>query len=307
MYASMSAPHRSLLGRERFGLLNIGRCVVLFTLAGFILSACGQPVANGAVIATRIVPSLAAPPGNVQISTEAIAQRLDLELKQANDVAGIPGENGRVPLDILLSVKQIERLQFVQELARLEVDGQLRVIAGLRAQVMTDPTLAGWQKGNIAAILDQTAAGLNVLRIQITQQDQMTDQARADITTIAFFRVNNLLVPQTHLLIAAYQMQQLAVTYDAQRAALQRQIIAQQLTDPNIAPAQAATNAMKTQVSAMLLASQRAAAVLLGLRAIDYPAYQSGLAGARQTLLTGAGAGDRAAAYRQQALSDLGI
>jgi hypothetical protein len=287
-------------------MLKVGRFAVLFALAGLVLTACGQPSVGGSVIGMRTVAGSGVAPLPV-IGTDAIAAELDRQLKEAMSVPYVgaltPGET---PLDAILPVKQIERLSFLQLNGELAVQGRLRVIAGLRSRVNGDPTMTFGQKASINGLLDQTAAGLARINTSLIH-DRMVDQARADVTSIGLLRVNGLVVPQVNLLIAAYQMHQLALNYLSQRASLQGQINKQQLTNPDVSPAQGTVNNMGAQISRMLAASQSAINVLLGLRAVDFPANGSGLAGARQSLITGKAAADRAVVYRQQALSQLGL
>ena len=278
-------------------------------MAALLLTACGQPRAIGQVIGVRTVPSATANPGALTISTDAIARELALQLKEANDVPRLPAgdaASGELPLDAYLTVKQIERLLQLQSSGALEIDTWLNAIAALRSQVAADQAMTFAQKGNITAILDRSAAGLNGILVRITR-DRMVDQARADLTTIGLARVRGLLEPQIHLLIASYQMQQLALNYGSQRASLQQQINAQQLTNPNLAPAQTLVNEMVSQIEAMQAAGQRASALLVGLKAADYPGNRYGLSNAQQSLLAGKAAGDRVAEYRRRALAYLGL
>jgi hypothetical protein len=291
-------------------MVELRRFAVVLALAGLVLSACGQQGANGEVVGARSAPSLGSGSGQFVLSTDAIALELDRQIREANDLGALPPGttfgDGVIPLDAILTVKQIERLQQLQNLGQLKVYSRLANIASLRAEVVNDQTMTYGQKGTVTAILDQSAAGLYGILARINK-DRMVDQARADVTAVALFRVNGLLEPQVHLLIAAYQLQQLSVSYAAQRAALQREINIQQLTNPSVAPAQAATNAMAAQISAMLAIGQNTAAALVRLSAADYPGNRYALLSARQTLLAGRGAGERAATYRRQAMSYLGI
>ena len=220
-------------------------------------------------------------PGSVTLATDAIANELARQLRAASDEGALPGESvlasGQVPLEDFLTVKQIERLLFLQQLGTIEVDARLTVIAQLRSHVVADGTMATSQKGSVMALLDPVSAGLRSLRVKITTQDRLVDQARADLTTIGLLRVYGLLMPQAHLLIAAYQMQQLATTYWAQRSDLQRRINAQLLTNPDVAPALAIVNAMSAQIRSMSYASQSAAYTIAGLRSADYPATRPAL------------------------------
>jgi hypothetical protein len=290
--------------------LTIRRSAVVFVFAGLILTACGQSAATGEVVGARSAPNQVSGPGGFTFSTNAIALALERQIKEANDLGALPPGtmlgDGVIPLDAILSVKQIERLQQLQSIGQIEVASRLTRIANLRAEAVGDQNMTWGQKSNVTAILDRSAAGLGNLLARINR-DRMSDQARADVTAIALFRVRGLLDPQIHLLIAAYDMQQLAVTYGNQRAALQREINAQQLTNPNLAPAQAVVNDMASEINVMLALGQNAAGVLAGLRSADYPGNRGALLSARQTLLSGQSAGARAGAYRRQAMTYLGL
>jgi len=289
---------------------TIRRFAFLFVVAGVVLTACGQPMASGTVIGARSVPTVQPSQGGPSNQVDWTAQELARQRQLAKEVAALLANpapaSGRLPLEATLTIKQIERLELLQVLGLVEVDSRLQAVAQLRAQVFSSRTMTSAQMGTAAAILDQAAAGLERVRARI-ENDRLVDQVRADLTTIGLFRVNGLLVPQIQLLVAAYEMHQLALSYLSQRAQLQQQINARQLANPNVGPAQTLANAMTAQISTMLSTSDRAAAILVPLRAADYPANQSALNSARQNLLAGQSAGGRAANDRKLALAQLGI
>jgi hypothetical protein len=292
-------------------MLPIRRLAVVFVLLCLLPAACGQQSATGAVIGVRPVVGVVSNPAGGPYATEAIATELARQLQAAHNEGNIPGESalasGQVPLEDLLTVKQIERLIFLQQVGMIEVDSRLTVIAQLRSHVLADNTMNLAQKFSVTALLDPVSAGLRSLLVKITTHDSLVDQARADLTTLGLLRVYGVLMPQAHLLVAAYQMQQLAATYSAQRADLQRRINTLLLSNPDVAPALGIVNAMAVQIGAMSSASQNAAYALAGLRAADYPATRPALVRARQSLIAAKAAGDRAAAYRLQALNYLGL
>ena len=107
--------------------------------------------------------------------------------------------------------------------------GETGSVAASVVRPVRPQTLPAWiqrattDRWNITYLLDAAAAQLRAMRIKITK-DLLVDQARADVTNVAAFRVYGLLVPQVHMLIAAYELRQLLSDYTAEEHSLEQQI-----------------------------------------------------------------------------------
>ena len=260
-----------------------------------LAAGCGQPTANSQVIGVRPVPHQT--PSAAQLDAAAIAATMSEELAAANATQAIPAEDllalGELPIDSTLTLKQLEQLGGLQQLGQIIIQNRLTVIASLRSQVVANKHMATTDRWNITYLLDAAAARLRAMRVKITK-DLLVDQARADVTNVAAFRVYGLLVPQVHMLIAAYELRQLLSDYTAEEHSLEQQINSAVL-GANVGGARAALNDMLAQLPVMDQTSRSALYLLQGLSSSGYPGNKQRLRMANSYLDRGQAASKRAA------------
>ncbi len=284
------------------------RFAIVLVCAALMSAACGHPTANGPVIGVRPLVNEGAAASEFDVTS--ISNALSNQLSLVNDASAIPGENkiakGELPIDSTLTVKQSARLGALQQLGQILVDNRLAAIAAVRRQVLADPLMSAGEKAQLTYLLDRATADLNAMQVKIAR-GLLVDQARAEVTGVAAFRVYGLLVPQVHLLIAAYQTQHLVSIYSSQQSTLQQQINTKGAAGGQTGHAQLAINDLSAQIAIMSRDSWYALAVLPGLTAAGYPGNKQVLANARHDLNAAGNAGSVAASDVILAKADLAV
>jgi hypothetical protein len=275
------------------------RGAVALLLASFTLlvAACGQQAANGTVIGIRQQVDLA--PDSTQVDLTAMNNLLAEELAQASNTAAIPGEDwmalGELPIDTTLTAKEIERLLGLQSLCEGAINQRLAALATVRTQVAGDGLMSYYEKSNLMYLLDSTSSSLKRVQVEVARAE-LADQVRADIQRVAGLRVDGLLLPKVHLLIAGYQVQQLGGIYGGDRIKFQQQV-GLGLGSPSVtAAAQALVDDLAVQVAIMSTYSSYALGLLSYLDPSGYPRNKPSLQAARQALDRAKIASDRATA-----------
>jgi hypothetical protein len=173
-------------------------------MTAVLLAACGPRTANGTVISVRATPQVVSNP--VQTDIAAFQDVMQSELAQANDTAAIPGEDqlaaGALPLDTTLTLNQFEKLLTLRGFGQVIIQNRLTAIANVRTRVLAYRAMSLDQKYRLLYLLDRATANLNYMQFKIAE-DQYVQTARADVTTVAAFRVYGLLLPEVHVLIRA--------------------------------------------------------------------------------------------------------
>jgi hypothetical protein len=273
--------------------------VVVALVAGLSLAACGQASGYGQLIGVRAVPSPS--PQASAIDTTPLVDSLNTELDWVNKTAPITDENSQFAAEFssLLTIKQSERLAALQQLGDQIISTRLSAIAHVRWQILVLP-LATSQKYEIIYLLDHATAGLNGMEAKIAN-DRLVDVTRADVKSVAGFRVYGLLLPQAHMLVAAFDLQNLVGIYSNEKVHLQATINADIAANIPIGNAQSDVNDLGAQIVLINQASAYAIAVLPGLTPSGYPGNRGTVTAVRNTLNAGSGnsqiaAGDVAAA-----------
>ncbi len=265
-------------------------------LASFTLlsAACGQPAANGTVIGIRPSTDVTQP---APVDLTAMNTLLADELAQSNNTAAIPGEDwialGELPVDLTLTTKQLERLYLLQKLGEEIIHQRLTALSRMRAQVSRDSLMSDYQRSTLLYLLDGATYNLKAAQVKIARE-LLPDQARADVTSVAAFRVYGLLLPKAHLLLAAYQTQQLSTLYSDLRTRYQQQLRLGLLSPAATAAAQALIDDLSAQANAMGSYSTYALGLLFWLDPSGYPGNKSTLRAARQAVSQAQVASDRA-------------
>jgi hypothetical protein len=262
--------------------------VALAWIGLLLISACGQPTANDSVISVRPTPVPSAETGRVSFDATGLGADLKAQLDYASSLTGINGDNylalGLLALDSTLTFKQTERLIFLQQLGQGDIDQRLNALAVLRNQVVADGTIP--QKGVLTNILDSTSAALLSMRATIGS-DQLVDKTRADIIKIATLRTYGLVLPQVHMLIAAYQIQHLAAIYSGQILGLKDRIVVAASQGINVTRAVNAERDLEAQIGIMNRASYLAIVTLPNLSAAGYPGNKGTVLMVRNNLTAG--------------------
>jgi hypothetical protein len=264
---------------------------------GFVLllAACQSP-ADGSGIGARSVPDANA--SAVSFDASPIAAAFAAQLAALNNIQSI-GEttlaNGQLPLDSVLTLRQSLHLAYQQVLDNTFIADRLNAIATLRSQVVSDRVMSSWQKARVMGVLDAASAALYKLRLTVARE-QLVDAAAHDKVKIFQLRVLTVILPQARLLMAAYQLDDLAAFYARQPAGLQQAIYAWEANGNDGTAAQAALNDLSLRIAVMRRSSGAAIAQVSGLSASGYPGNRSSLISARGALVAGKVAGDQAAA-----------
>lgn len=293
---------RIFLRSTRLSPSKMGRKTLLpaarWSLAlGFVLllAACGNPAPDG-VIGAR--PNANVTAGTVSFDAAPIAAAFAEQLAELNNIQSI-GEtnlaNGQLPIDSFLTFRQSLRLAYEQVLDNAYISDRLIAIATLRSQVVSDGALSSWQKARVIGVLDAASAALYKLRLTVARE-HLVDAAAHDKVKIFQLRVLTVVLPQARLLMAAYQLDDLAAFYARQQAALQQAIYAWEANGNDGTAAQAAVNDLSLRIATMRRSSGAAIAQVSGLSASGYPGNRSSLISARGALVAGKVAGDQAAA-----------
>ncbi len=287
------------------GSATAARAVVVALFVGLALTACGQPTGFGQLIGTRPVPSAA--PVNVVIDTSALINSLNSELDLANSTTTITDESAQLAQEFntLLTIKQSERLSALQQLGAQIISTRLAAIAQVRRQVLALP-LNSSQKYQIVYLLDSATAGLHGMQAKIST-DQLVDVARVDVKSVAAFRVYGLLLPQCHMLIAAYDLQHLISVYSNEKTTLQDAINKAVLNGTPYGSAQSNVNDLGAQISQISYYTSNAIAVLPYLTSAGYPGNRSTITAIRGQLNQASTASTNAANDVLAAKAALGI
>jgi hypothetical protein len=283
--------------------------IALALLGLFLISACGQPTANDTSIGVR--PGL---PGTgpiaITFDPASLNSLLTGQLDAVKSLDSIAGDNylavGLLALDSTLTLRQTERLIALQSLGQSVIDQRLKAIGDLRAQVAGDPSMSWSQKGRPIQILDSAAAALQSMRLTILG-DQLVDKTHADIVKVATVRVYGLVLPQVHMLVAAYQMARLAAIFSNEVITLRDQIVVAASTGRSVAVAVAAVNDLTAQIGTMNRASYLAIVTLPNLTAAAYPGNKGTLLMVRRNLTSGKYAGSQGSADASRARASLGL
>ena len=280
------------------------RWLVALACAGLLLAACGQP--EGVLIGVRPHTEVAAV--TATFDSSVLAAAINAQLAEYDQLAPIEDSlaRGELPLDSTLTLKQRERLATLQEAGFSYIKDRLDALAGVRGQVVSDPSMQSWQKGNLMALLDGASATLSQLRVKI-ERDLLVDQARADVARIPRLRVYGLLLPEARLLMTGYQLQRLAVVYARQRASLQQAVNTAQANGRDVTVAQRAVNDIAIRVNTVSQESASGLAQLQGLSVAGYPGNKPYLLSARRYLTAGKFASDQAARDVAAARAALGL
>ncbi len=256
----MSAVRRSAVALAWVGLL--------------LISACSPTTANDSAIGVRPTPVPSPTTGRVPFDPAGLNAALQAQLNDAASASAIQGDDylalGLLPLDSTLTFKQTERLIFLQQLGQGIIDQRLNAITVLRNQVVADGAIGWPQKGVLTNILDSTSAALLSMKAAIGS-DQLVDKTRADIIKIATVRTYGLVLPQVHMLIAAYQIQHLAAIYSGQILGLKDRIVVVASQGVNVTRAVNAERDLEAQIGIMNRTSYLAIATLPNLSAAGYP------------------------------------
>lgn len=291
----------------RCDLSVFGRAILASLSAGLLLTACGGSGPASTVIGVR--PLLSAPANPRPLDTAALVDALTTQLNQRDNYAAIADENalafGELPIDSTLTLRQSERLASLQVFGNTLVSNRLGAMAKLQGQVAAAP-IAGSEKAFIGGMLSSASVELNAMNVTIAKE-LLVDGARHDVAAIAAFRIYGLLIPQIHLLVAAYQLEKVASIYGGQISNFQFSLNQLQATGQANPAAQAALNAMEAQVAAIRVDSASALSALSGLTPRGYPGNKQQVIAARRTLNAGKAAGDVAAAYGIQIRQRLGL
>lgn len=262
----------------------------------FLLAACGNQAADGPVIGVR--PNAEVNVGAVSFDASPIADAFAAQLAATNSIQSI-GEttlaNGELPLDSVLTLRQSLRLAYEQVLDNTFISDRLNAISTVRGQVLSDRSTASWQKARVLGVLDGASAALYKLRLKVARE-QLVDAAAHDKFYVFKLRVLTVVLPQARLLMAAYQLDNLASFYARQTAGLQQAIYAWEANGNDGTAAQAALNDFVRRIAITRGYSGAAVAQVSGLGASGYPGNRSSLISARGSLVAGKVAGDQAAA-----------
>ena len=247
------------------------RLALTLALLAVLASACGRAGPNGQVIGIRTLPSTRSE-ATFELDLASMRAAMSDQLADANATQGIPGEEqlaaGELPLDTILTIRQIERLAVIQQLGEAIIQNRLDAIAGLRGQVLGYRSMTSADKWNLAGLLDNAAARLRAMRVTIAR-DLSVDQARADVTAVGQFRVYGLLIPKIHMLIATYTLRQQLPRLTSVEQSLELQLnIA--VPTANVAGARTALNDMLAQIS---IVDQQSSTALSLLRYLDPSGY----------------------------------
>ncbi len=166
--------------------------------------------------------------------------------------------------------------------------------------------LADGQKYQIVYLLDSAAGGLRSMQVKIAG-DTLVDVARADVKKVAAFRVYGLLLPQCHMLIAAYDFQRLVGVYSTQMSTLQTQIDRAAAGGTPVPAAQAAVNDLGAQIVLINKYSTLAISVLPRLAPSGYPGNRGTVTAIRNELNAASTASTSASADVQAAKTALSI
>ena len=283
------------------------RKVILFALLAMLASACGQPTGNGMVIGVR--PAAVSDARTSVFEASSIDQMLGNESTYATSVDVIQ-ENamafGLLPIDTTLTVRQAEHLATLQLLGQSIIQSRLTAISKVRQQIANDRLLSYSQRYGITSRLDRATAGLNSMQVKIAR-DLLVDQTRADVTAVAAFRVFGLLLPQAHLLVAAYDLVQVAAIYANQHNNLQQALYNSSLSGQSAIAAQAILDDLARQVATASRYGSTASYQVNALTAAAYPGNRGMLKVARQTVTAGKDASSRAASDVSQLHAILGV
>jgi hypothetical protein len=266
-------------------------------------------------VVIAVPPTYEAPPTANQSTeiSDSIAQMLAGEVAMANSPDAVPGgnqmANGELPIDSTLTIKQLERLLSLQTIGDAIVQARLTALARVRGEVMAAADLSWDERWGTVAALDNASAGLQHLQVNLARE-LLPDLARADVKRIASFHVNGLLIPQAHLLVAAYQQLSHANRYASQAAGLQQRLYGAPLTNCNIGAAQAAINDLGSMSNNMYGAGYAALAYLQGLSPAGYPGNKYAILAARKDVVVSQYAGYQASndvATAQNILKSCGV
>ena len=273
-------------------------------LVAMLATACGQPTVGGQVIGVR--PAVASDARTATLDTSSISKRVDDELNYATSVPAIQ-ENalayGLLPLDSTLTLRQSEHLAALQLLGETVIQSRLAALASVRYQVGSARGLSAYAKYRLTSLLDASIPGLKAMEVRIAQ-DQIIDQARLDVSVVASFRIYGFVLPQVHMLIAAYELQTLAQTYASIRDNLQRRI-ASAATAGLLA--QPYVNDLTAEIAIMNSIGYGATNTLSNLSAAAYAASKQSLKAVRPSLLRAKSASDRGQTDISAANSILGF
>jgi hypothetical protein len=258
------------------------RAVVVALLVGLALTACGQPTGYGKLVGVRPVPS--AVPGTSEIDTSSLVDSLNNELNALGNTPPITDENSSFAAEFssLLTVKQSERLSALQELGSQIIKTRLAAIAQMRRQVLALP-LDPAAKAQIVYLLDSASGRLNAMQVTIAS-DRLVDVARADVKVVATFRIYGLLLPQCHMLVAAYQFKSLVTTFTTERSNLQDSLNKANAAGNPVGNAQSLLNDLGAQTAVINAYASNAIAVLPGLTAAGYPGNRGTVVSIRNQL-----------------------
>jgi len=257
-------------------MLAFGRVSSTIVVLSLLAVSCGHVVGNGPVVAVRPpIAQGAALPDN-QAAFDAIEARMAAELDQASSVETTDGSSGTVPLDANLSLSQVERIQALQQIGDSQVGTEVGKLQAMVSTVNADTTMNGSQKARVNALVYESINGLTSLKSKI-DNDSSLDIARTDVAAIADAHVEGFVLPVAHMLVAAYQLIQLAGDYQGTEQNLKQQIGSEQAAGIDVSAAVNDVADLDLQVSTMLRSASIATQTLPSLSAAAYPANKDTL------------------------------
>jgi len=281
------------------------RWLVALGCAALLLAGCARQEGS-AVIGVPRQPDIS-PASPAPLDPATIEAGLAQQLVDSTNLPAIQEQAlaaGQLPIDTLLTARQQGRWAVKTSIGLAMIDSRLAALAATRSRVLSDPLVPYYQKGTIISLLDSATASVIQMQTKIGY-DQLVDQTRKDVRTLAKFYIMSLLLPQVRLMQAAYQLSQLGYFYANQVAALTQQIADVQSLGCNITTAQNYVNDLSAQSSALRYDGNIILGNVQSLNAAGYPGNKYLLQGSHGPQQAGKNANLRAGSDGSAARSTL--
>ena len=263
-----------------------GRSVLFVAATALLFVACGAQQPTGAVVAVRPGLESQSVTSDPSAAYAAIESKLAAELQEANAVenSNPDGTSGTTPIDVNLSLSQVERIGSLQQLGDAQVDSAVSALQAMQAGVNADQTINSRQKNSVNAFVQTQINSLTELRKKI-DDDTSLDVARNDVLSIANAHVQGVVLPVAHMLVAAYQIQNLFAQYQGAEQQLRQSIADAQAAGIDVTAAVTAVGDMDVQMATMQRSAQSALGTLPYINPSQYPGNKDTLDNAHVTLL----------------------
>ena len=164
------------------------------------------------------------------------------------------------------------------------IDRRLGSVRALKATVVGSKVLTDGDRAALAAQLDSSAAGLTALAARVSAETEIAAVRRDALAVVADFRVDDLLAPKVHLVIAADYVIKSATSEDALAARLGPAIAREKAAGRDTRSTEALIADILGQTTAARSAASPVPAAVLALSAAGFPGNEPALKAARAAI-----------------------